>query len=151
MSQPIDLSMNDLNSRYQFHSDHSKIDEIVRGLDNFGNNTLQNVTHAIQKGMGMKVPSPTANTQQLSEGLGNIQRIWGILQQTKGFDPTIVLPKIPQILMKSETQSFGQKIASGLTQRMAARLIREVLLQDVPTDRSVNERPQLALPVPLRP
>ena len=70
----------------------------------------------------------------------------GILQQTKGFDPTIVLPKIPQILLKSETQSFGQKIASGLTQRMAARLIREVLLQDVPT-----ERPQLALPVPLRP
>jgi predicted unusual protein kinase regulating ubiquinone biosynthesis (AarF/ABC1/UbiB family) len=113
-------------------------DEIVRGLDNFGNNTLQNVTHAIQKGIGIKV---TANTQpqQLSNGLEQIQRIWGILQQTKGFDPSIVLPKIPQILMRSETQSFGQKIASGLTQKMAARLIREVLLQDVPTDLVVND------------
>jgi predicted unusual protein kinase regulating ubiquinone biosynthesis (AarF/ABC1/UbiB family) len=146
LNQVIDQTLDFiLSDRGTFIRDYLA-DEIVRGLDNFGNNTLQNVTHAIQKGMGMKVQSTTANTQQLSEGLGHIQRIWGILQQTKGFDPTIVLPKIPQILMKSETQSFGQKIASGLTQRMAARLIREVLLQDVPDDMSVNDRPQLALP-----
>ena len=146
LNQVIDQTLDFiLSDRGTFIRDYLA-DEIVRGLDNFGNNTLQNVTHAIQKGMGMKVPSPTANTQQLSEGLGNIQRIWGILQQTKGFDPTIVLPKIPQILMKSETQSFGQKIASGLTQRMAARLIREVLLQDVPADIPVQDRSQLVLP-----
>jgi predicted unusual protein kinase regulating ubiquinone biosynthesis (AarF/ABC1/UbiB family) len=146
LNQVIDQSLEFiLSDRGTFIRDYLA-DEIVQGLDNFGNNTLQNVTYAIQKGMGMKVESPTQNTQQLSEGLGHIQRIWGILQQTKGFDPTIVLPKIPQILMKSETQSFGQKIASGLTQRMAARLIREVLLQDVPDEIAVDSRPQLALP-----
>jgi predicted unusual protein kinase regulating ubiquinone biosynthesis (AarF/ABC1/UbiB family) len=146
LNQVIDQSLEFiLSDRGTFIRDYLA-DEIVQGLDNFGNNTLQNVTYAIQKGMGMKVESPAKNTQQLSEGLGHIQRIWGILQQTKGFDPTIVLPKIPQILMKSETQSFGQKIASGLTQRMAARLIREVLLQDVPEDVVVDKRPQLALP-----
>jgi predicted unusual protein kinase regulating ubiquinone biosynthesis (AarF/ABC1/UbiB family) len=145
LNQVIDQSLEFiLSDRGTFIRDYLA-DEIVQGLDNFGNNTLQNVTYAIQKGMGMKVESPAKNTQQLSEGLGHIQRIWGILQQTKGFDPTIVLPKIPQILMNSETQSFGQKIASGLTQRMAARLIREVLLQDVPED-IVDNRPQLALP-----
>ncbi|PSB51483.1 ABC1 kinase family protein [Chamaesiphon polymorphus] len=133
-------------------------DEIVRGLDNFGSNTLQSVTHAIQKGIGIKVPTPPVTAQQQSNGLEHIQRIWGILQQTKGFDPAMVLPKIPQILMKSETQSFGQKIASGLTQRMAARLIREVLLQDVPSEIAVNDplserrapQPQLALPTRAR-
>jgi predicted unusual protein kinase regulating ubiquinone biosynthesis (AarF/ABC1/UbiB family) len=146
LNQVIDQSLEFiLSDRGTFIRDYLA-DEIVQGLDNFGNNTLQNVTYAIQKGMGMKVEAPAKNTQQLSEGLGHIQRIWGILQQTKGFDPTIVLPKIPQILMKSETQSFGQKIASGLTQRMAARLIREVLLQDVPEDMLVDSRPQLALP-----
>ena len=146
LNQVIDQSLDFiLSDRGTFIRDYLA-DEIVQGLDNFGNNTLQNITHAIQKGIGMKVVSPVQNTQQLSEGLGHIQRIWGILQQTKGFDPTIVLPKIPQILMKSETQSFGQKIASGLTQRMAARLIREVLLQDVPEDIVVDSRPQLALP-----
>lgn len=146
LNQVIDQSLEFiLSDRGKFIRDYLA-DEIVQGLDNFGNNALQNVTYAIQKGMGMKVPSPGKNTQQLSEGLGNIQRIWGILQQTKGFDPAIVLPKIPQILMNSETQLFGQKIASGLTQRMAARLIREVLLQDVPEDIVVDERSQLALP-----
>jgi hypothetical protein len=93
----------------------------------------------------MKVEAPT-KPQELTEGLQNIRRIWGILQQTKGFDPSIVLPRIPQILMHSETQSFGQKIASGLTQRMAVRLIREVLLQDIPEEMLVPDLPQLALP-----
>jgi predicted unusual protein kinase regulating ubiquinone biosynthesis (AarF/ABC1/UbiB family) len=145
LNQVIDQSLDFiLSDRGTFIRDYLA-DEIVRGLDNFGSNTLQSVTSAIQRGMGMKVETPTQKPQELTEGLQNIQRIWGILQQTKGFDPTIILPRIPQILMRSETQSFGQKIASGLTQRMAARLIREVLLQDVPEDILVDDRPQLVL------
>jgi predicted unusual protein kinase regulating ubiquinone biosynthesis (AarF/ABC1/UbiB family) len=145
LNQVIDQTLDFiLSDRGTFIRDYLA-DEIVRGLDNFGNNTLQSVTHAIQKGIGMKVPATTTSTQSTSNGLEHIQRIWGILQQTKGFDPAIVLPRIPQLLMKSETQSFGQKIASGLTQRMAARLIREVLLQDVPAEVAVQDR-QLALP-----
>jgi predicted unusual protein kinase regulating ubiquinone biosynthesis (AarF/ABC1/UbiB family) len=146
LNQVIDQTLDFiLSDRGTFIRDYLA-DEIVRGLDNFGTNTLQSVTHAIQKGIGMKVPTTPVNAQPASNGLEHIQRIWGILQQTKGFDPTIVLPRIPQLLMKSQTQAFGQKIASGLTQRMAARLIREVLLQDVPTEIVVKERPHLALP-----
>jgi predicted unusual protein kinase regulating ubiquinone biosynthesis (AarF/ABC1/UbiB family) len=146
LNQVIDQTLDFiLSDRGTFIRDYLA-DEIVRGLDSFGNNTLQSVTHAIQKGIGMKVPAPPATAQPASNGLEHIQRIWGILQQTKGFDPAIVLPRIPQLLMKSETQAFGQKIASGLTQRMAARLIREVLLQDVPAEVAVPDRTQLALP-----
>jgi predicted unusual protein kinase regulating ubiquinone biosynthesis (AarF/ABC1/UbiB family) len=145
LNQVIDQSLDFiLSDRGTFIRDYLA-DEIIRGLDDFGHNTLQNVTHAIQRSIGMDVKT-TVQPQGLSDGLQHIQRIWGILQQTKGFDPTIVLPKIPQILMKSETQTFGQKIASGLTQRMAARLIREVLLQDVSDDILVDKQPQLALP-----
>jgi predicted unusual protein kinase regulating ubiquinone biosynthesis (AarF/ABC1/UbiB family) len=145
LNQVIDQSLDFiLSDRGTFIRDYLA-DEIIRGLDDFGHNTLQNVTHAIQRSIGMNVKM-TAQPQGLSDGLQHIQRIWGILQQTKGFDPTIVLPKIPQILMKSETQNFGQKIASGLTQRMAARLIREVLLQDVSEDILLDKQPQLALP-----
>ncbi len=145
LNQVIDQSLDFiLSDRGTFIRDYLA-DEIIRGLDNFGYNTLQNVTHAIQTGMGMKVSS-TIQPPVLTDGLQQIQRIWGILQQTKGFDPTIVLPRIPQILMRSETQSFGQKIASGLTQRMAARLIRELLLQDLPEEMLVPDRSQLALP-----
>jgi predicted unusual protein kinase regulating ubiquinone biosynthesis (AarF/ABC1/UbiB family) len=148
LNQVIDQSLEYiLSDRGTFIRDYLA-DEIVRGLDNFGYNTLQNVTHAIQKGIGVEVKQTAPQPQPMSEGLGHIQRIWGILQQTKGFDPTTVLPKIPQILLKSETQNFGQKIASGLTQRMAARLIREVLLKDTPEDLFVKDRSQLALPTP---
>ena len=150
LNQVIDQSLDYLLSdRGTFIRDYLA-DEIVRGLDNFGYNTLQNVTQAIQKSIGMEVKKVDRPTQQLSDGLQHIQRIWNILQQTKGFDPSIVLPKIPLILMKSETQNFGQKIASGLTQRMAARLIREVLLQDVAEEILTPDRPQLALPLPTR-
>jgi predicted unusual protein kinase regulating ubiquinone biosynthesis (AarF/ABC1/UbiB family) len=150
LNQVIDQTLDFiLSDRGTFIRDYLA-DEIVRGLDNFGSNTLQNVTHAIQKGIGIKVPKPPVTAQTSATGLEHIQRIWNILQQTKGFDPAIVLPRIPQILLKSETQSFGQKIASGLTQRMAARLIREVLLQDVPAEVVVTERPQLALPARAR-
>ena len=145
LNQVIDQSLDYiLSDRGTFIRDYLA-DEIVRGLDEFGNNTLQTLTQAIQRSIGMDVKT-TAKPQQLSEGLQHIQRIWGILQQTKGFDPSVILPRIPQILMKSETQNFGQKIASGLTQRMAARLIREVLLQDVTEEVIVNNRSQLALP-----
>ncbi len=146
LNQVIDQSLDFiLSDRGTFIRDYLA-NEIVTGLDNFGYNTLQNVTQAIQKSMGIEV-KPTIRPQQLSDGLQHIQRIWGILQQTKGFDPSIVLPKIPQILMKSETQAFGKKIASGLTQRMAARLIREVLLQDITEEIVVDDRSQLALPI----
>jgi predicted unusual protein kinase regulating ubiquinone biosynthesis (AarF/ABC1/UbiB family) len=146
LNQVIDQSLEFiLSDRGTFIRDYLA-DEIVRGLDDFGYNTLQNVTHAIQKGIGIEVKKTAQPQQNLSEGLQHIQRIWGILQQTKGFDPALVLPRIPQILMKSETQHFGQKIASGLTQRMAARLIREVLLQDVAAESLVTDRAQLALP-----
>jgi predicted unusual protein kinase regulating ubiquinone biosynthesis (AarF/ABC1/UbiB family) len=150
LNQVIDQSLEYiLSDRGTFIRDYLA-DEIIRGLDNFGYNTLQNVTHAIQKGMGIEVKKTAHQPQELSEGLQHIQRIWGILQQTKGFDPTLVLPRIPQILMKSETQHFGQKIASGLTQRMAARLIREVLLQSPTEDILVSDRSQLALPMPTK-
>jgi predicted unusual protein kinase regulating ubiquinone biosynthesis (AarF/ABC1/UbiB family) len=150
LNQVIDQSLDYLLSdRGTFIRDYLA-DEIVRGLDNFGYNTLQNVTHAIQKGIGIEVKQTAQPPQPMSDSLQHIQRIWGILQQTKGFDPAMVLPKIPQLLMKSQTQHFGQKIASGLTQRMAARLIREVLLKEIPNDVIVRERDRANLALPTR-
>lgn len=141
LNQVIDQSLEFiLSDRGIFIRDYLS-NEIVRGLDDFGYNMLQNFTHTVQRGMGMDI-KPATQPQKLSEGLQHIQKIWGILQQTRGFDPMMILPKIPQILVNSETRIFGQKIAGGLAQRMAARLIREVLLQNS----SDIDRPQLVLP-----
>jgi predicted unusual protein kinase regulating ubiquinone biosynthesis (AarF/ABC1/UbiB family) len=111
-------------------------DEIVRGLDDFGQETLNRATRSFRQTFGLPLGNNGSKnlTTSLTPGLENMQRLWGILQDTPGFDPMLILPKIPEILVKSEVQSFGQKIASRLAGRIAARFIREVLLQDVPAE-----------------
>ncbi len=123
------------------------VDEIVKGVDGLGRQTFDNFTHSLQKRVGLAVHEAPAGTEK-PQSLEHIKRIWDILQKTPGFDPLQVLPVIPQLLLKPETQKMGQKIASGLAQRVAARVIREVLLQDAPQDISRNnhKKRQLVLP-----
>jgi len=125
-------------------------EEIVKGVDTLGRQTFQNVTYSFQKRVGLAV-NEAPPTTAIPSSLENIKRIWDILKDTPGFDPLQILPVIPQLLTKPETQRMGQKIAGGLVQRVAARLIRDILLQDVPPEVSQNghrtpNKPLLALP-----
>ncbi len=137
MNQSIDFILSDRGAYIR----DKLADEVIRSLDALGQSTWSRFTARFQAQPIAPDPAATnaANT------LGHIQRIWGILQKTKGFDPVVILPIIPQILTKSETQSFGRKIAGGLAQRFAVRLIREVLLQDVPA--TVETSPTALPPV----
>jgi hypothetical protein len=113
-------------------------DEIIKGLDAFGRNTLQTVTYAVRERVGLAVtPKPAASADE-QQSLEHIKRIWGILQETRGFDPVQLLSLAPRLFSKPETQQMGQQIASGLAQRVVARWIREVLLQDEPTSVTTN-------------
>lgn len=112
-------------------------DEIVKGIDTLGRRTFQNVTYSLRERVGMTVNEAPPSVET-PPSLEHIKRIWDILQETSGFDPMQLLPVIPQLLMKPETQRMGQKIAGGLVQRVAARLIRDVLLQDAPPQASQN-------------
>jgi predicted unusual protein kinase regulating ubiquinone biosynthesis (AarF/ABC1/UbiB family) len=107
-------------------------DEIVRGLDTYGQTTLQRVRTTLLDRFGLNghkpTPQPAAATQP--NGLENLLRILAILQDTPGFDPLSLLPLVPRLLSKPETQQMGQHIASGLAQRAIARLVREFLLSD---------------------
>jgi predicted unusual protein kinase regulating ubiquinone biosynthesis (AarF/ABC1/UbiB family) len=114
------------------------VDEIVKNLDNFGQQTLHQVTSSLRQRLGF---SSQENYQSADypQSLEQVKRIWGILQETRGFDPWQLLPIIPQLLAKSETQQMGQKIAGRLAQRVAARLIREALIDETP---KIQEFPQ---------
>lgn len=113
------------------------VDEIVKGLDAFGQNTIHNVTHNLRRAFD-KVPlghrlalaineTPEANLDR-QQTLEHINRIWSILQETRGFDATQIAPQIAQLLFKPEAQRIGQQVASRLTQKAIARIIREVLV-----------------------
>lgn len=60
-----------------------------------------------------------------------IFRIWGLLQSSKGFDPAMFQP-IVEILQQPEARNIGGRVVGGVTQRLAARLLQQVLRSPSP-------------------
>jgi len=109
------------------------VNEVVKGVDTLANNTLNRFAFAVGDRLGLTVSYPADTVApEGQQTLDQIKRIWGILQETQGFDPTKLLPLIPRLLFKPEVQQMGQQIVGGLTQRAIARLIREFLITDEP-------------------
>lgn len=127
------------------------VEEIVKAVDAYGRRTFDNVTYSLRERIGLvdkKTPVTTVEDAQSAE---HMKRIWELLKETPGFDPIQLVPIIPQLLLKPETQRMGQKIAGGLAQRVIARMIREALLKDAPQNAEPNHRktapaPKLILP-----
>lgn len=127
-------------------------DEIVKAIDAYGRRTFDNVAFSLRKRIGLAdnktAPVTTVENAQTAE---HIKRIWEILKDTPGFDPLQLVPVIPQLLIKPETQQMGQQIAGGLAQRVLVRMIRETLLKETPQEAPSNGRktapaPKLVLP-----
>lgn len=107
-------------------------DEIIKGIDTFGQTAVRQITYDFRRRIGLNGhhSTPSVTTTAEVNNLDRIVNILNILKDTPGFDPLHLLPLVPKLLMKPETQQMGQRIASGLAQRAAARFIRDVLLQD---------------------
>ncbi|MEB3180356.1 MAG: AarF/ABC1/UbiB kinase family protein [Nostocaceae cyanobacterium] len=107
------------------------VDEIVKGLDALARNTLHSFTYLLRERVGIaavhETPAATVEQQQTLE---HIKRILGILQQTPGFDPTQLPPKLAQLILNPGVHRLGQQVASRLVQKALARLIRELLAED---------------------
>ncbi|MBF2025711.1 MAG: AarF/ABC1/UbiB kinase family protein [Oscillatoriales cyanobacterium C42_A2020_001] len=105
------------------------VDVIVRGVDTFGNNAIRSLTYSLGERFGFAVNPPTVSTAD-QQTLEHIQRIFGILRETPGFDPIKLAPVFPRLLFKPETHRMGQQIVEGLAQRAIARFIRGFLLPE---------------------
>ncbi|KAM7266508.1 hypothetical protein ACFE04_004405 [Oxalis oulophora] len=55
-----------------------------------------------------------------------VLRIWGLLRTSESFDPALLQP-ILQTLQQPEARTLGGRVVGGITQRMAARLLQQVL------------------------
>uniref|UniRef100_A0A0C9RQG7 TSA: Wollemia nobilis Ref_Wollemi_Transcript_25194_2595 transcribed RNA sequence n=1 Tax=Wollemia nobilis TaxID=56998 RepID=A0A0C9RQG7_9CONI len=55
-----------------------------------------------------------------------VLRIWGLLRSSRGFDPDLLQP-IVEILQQPEAREIGGGVVGGVTQRLAARLLQQVL------------------------
>ncbi len=132
------------------------VDEIVKALDTYGRRTLGNISKYLRETLGLpqeqtQTPEMTAEAIRSAE---HLKGIWEIVKETPGFDPMQLVPVIPELLMKEETQRMGQKIAGGLAQRVIARMIREALLKDateevaVPNEKKITQEPKVVTPAP---
>jgi predicted unusual protein kinase regulating ubiquinone biosynthesis (AarF/ABC1/UbiB family) len=127
------------------------IDEIVKGLDAVGKNVLHRFTYLLRERVGITTinETPGASTEQ-QQTLDHIKRILQILQETRGFDPGQLAPKMTQLLFNPGVQRLGQQIASQMVQKAIARLIRELLLASEEVDNSkdgkIKQPPTLSLP-----
>ncbi|MDY7014302.1 MAG: AarF/ABC1/UbiB kinase family protein [Cyanobacteriota bacterium] len=122
-------------------------DELVKGIDLLGQRAVFNFSSAVREQVGMAVTETPPSLQDDSKNLEHFQNILQIISETPGFDPAHLLPLIPQILVKPETQTMGQKIASQLAQRVVARAIRGLLLQPDEAN-STSEGPRAATRIP---
>ena len=106
------------------------VDEVVNAVDLLGRRSWFNFSTLVREQVGLAVNETPPELRDNSQNLEQIKNIWEILQDTPGFDPTAVISLIPQIVTKAETQQMGQNIARGLGQKIAARLIRNLLLEE---------------------
>ncbi|KAI8014124.1 hypothetical protein LOK49_LG05G03970 [Camellia lanceoleosa] len=67
-----------------------------------------------------------AEQSNIMELRAQVFRIWGLLRSSENFDPTVLQP-ILQVLQEPEARSLGGRVISGITQRLAARLLQQVL------------------------
>ncbi|MCS6792851.1 MAG: AarF/ABC1/UbiB kinase family protein [Oscillatoriaceae bacterium SKYG93] len=115
------------------------VDEIVKSIDTLSRQGFQNATAVLGEWFGLRVnQSPISPADQ--QKLEYIQRIWSILQETRGFEPMKVASLLLQFLSKPETQRLGQQIAYGLTERIIARFIREFFLGE--DENEITARPE---------
>ena len=105
-------------------------DELVNAVDSIGRRTIFNVSTAFRQQVGLAVRETPVEYRQDSYAMTHLKNIIGILQQTPGFDPTRLISIVGKIITRPETQKMGQKVAERLTQKMAARLIRNLLVEE---------------------
>lgn len=114
--------------------------ELVNGLDHLGQTALHTAVASLRNLTGAanhNVPS-SDTLPDFSETLAQMQRIMGLLQETQGFDPFQLVPAIGAILVRPETHRLGQQVANGLAQKLAARIIRELLLVNEPAESALS-------------
>ena len=138
LDQVLDETLEFLSSERGALIRNNLIDELAKSIDALSKDALNSVTNNVRdrlfnnpwaKPLAMAImPVPAANTEQ-EQTLEHIKRIWGILQETRGFDATKVSSQIPQLLSNPGVQQIGRQVAGRLTSKVVARLIRETLVK----------------------
>ncbi|AFY56222.1 putative unusual protein kinase [Rivularia sp. PCC 7116] len=107
------------------------VDELFKGVDALGRNVMHNLTQLLRERVGVTAITevPGASSEE-KETLEHIQNIIKILQQGGNFDLSKTIEQISKLAVNPNVQTIGQKIASQVAQKAAARVLRELLVTE---------------------
>jgi predicted unusual protein kinase regulating ubiquinone biosynthesis (AarF/ABC1/UbiB family) len=113
--------------------------ELINSLDTFGQQTVDRIQQSLRRRLGLAKVEDRAIALDSTQTLDHIKRIWVLLQETEGVDINRILPLLPKIFARPETQQLGQQVVGGVAQKALARFIREVLLAESPKDTASSD------------
>lgn len=107
------------------------VDELFKGVDALGRNVMHNFTHLLRERVGVTAITevPGASSEE-KETLEHIKNIIKILQEGGNFDLSKTIDQISKLAVNPNVQTIGQKIASQVAQKAAARVLRELLVTE---------------------
>lgn len=91
-------------------------------------NSIPNVVRALIFNANVTGPLTVSDSEieSMTALRDQVFRIWGLLRSSQDFDPALLQP-ILQVLQQPEARSLGERVIGGITQRLAARLLQQVL------------------------
>ena len=122
------------------------VDELVKAIDVYGQQSFYNFSASVREQVGLAVNENPPQLGNNNQNLEHIQNILEILRDTPGFDPMRIIPLVPKVLSKPETQHMGQQIVGKLTEKAIARFIRNIALQDQRTAKNNSNNGRFSLP-----
>jgi hypothetical protein len=107
------------------------VEAAVNQMDALGWQTALRLSQRLPRPLqppGLRDRSPISSSDLELLSLEPIQRLVGILQQLPGFEPQLLLKRLPRLLQESELRQMGLELARGLAERSMVRLVRDVLV-----------------------
>ena len=107
------------------------VEAAVNQMDAFGWQTTLRLSQRLPRlllppGLRDREPATVSDRELLS--LEPIQRLVAILRQLPGFEPQLLLRRLPRLLQETEVRRMGAELARGLAERSVVRLVRDVLV-----------------------
>jgi hypothetical protein len=107
------------------------VEAAVNQMDALGWQTTLRITQRLPRllrppGLRNALPMSANDAELLS--LEPIQRLVAILRQLPGFDPQLLLKRVPRLLQETELRRMGAELARGLAERGVVHLVRDVLV-----------------------
>jgi predicted unusual protein kinase regulating ubiquinone biosynthesis (AarF/ABC1/UbiB family) len=107
------------------------VEGVVNQMDALGWQAALRLSQRLPKQLqppGLRDRDPISASEIELLSLEPIQRLVSILQQLPGFEPQLLIKRLPRLVQEPDLRQMGISLARGLAERGVVRLLRDVLV-----------------------